>query len=349
MHAALPAFAVLALAAGETGEPRSRLEVHVTHGSDTAMCPDETALRARLSAAETGVDGAVRLDVHFERAGARAYRAVVRVSGARSGVRTLDVAGQDCGPLVEALTVSMMLFLDPQASSEPSPENTESSRGAQRPSNAESSATIPVPPIFPKASRSKPKSGPERRETRSFPARWISDDRAATYVKVLVSVRPTVALGFTPRFSAGAELGLAAREGPFSVGLAASAFIPRSMAFGEGSVSAWFVAARLSGCADFHVQRALELGACGAVLAARLSVRGEGYRLENGTALRPLWALGPEGRLSAEISRSSGFSAHGTLFFVPARESFSVEPTGRAFQVGPLAGWFGVGVWTKIQ
>jgi hypothetical protein len=314
------------------------LELQVTRSAQAADCPDAAALEARLAAEQRKpIDGPTQLEVRFERVGT-VYEARVRASGARSGVRSLRALDATCAPLVEALTVTVLLLLDPQDEDEmaelaPSAELGEGGEAIE-------GAALPAP----KAAAVRPRVLLDEAGA-AAPIR-----RAGRPIELSVSAAPALSIGVTPEFTGGGEFGMSVAQGRFLLALSGAVFAPRSVEFGPGRVSAWLAGGRASACARWPSSESWTLGGCATLLAGRLSVEGQGYS-EDSSAVRPLWALGPELLFVQRMLGAWSWFARGAVLVPPNREVFSIagEGAGEAFRVKAVSGWLGAGLWLKIR
>jgi hypothetical protein len=146
----------------------------------------------------------------------------------------------------------------------------------------------------------------------------------------------------------GGELGIAARWDWFSGRLGVSALAPQSTEFEGGTARGWLGATHTSLCAHWAPNGDVDLAGCGFFLAAFASVDGTGYERST-RSTRPLFALGPEARLSGRIAGNWGWLADGAPLLLLLRQRFVVTGAGEAFSVPRVAGWLGMGLWRKIE
>jgi hypothetical protein len=340
------ATAIVTLPLSARAEPPALLELEVERDPGAADCPDAPALRSTLLAAGAQpIGGPVLLRVRFERTGDE-YHATVRTSGARSGVRSLSVRESHCGPLVEALSVSIVLLLDPDGPGAGPPE----ADPAPTPPNTPETA----PGASPAETAPAPDATATARDSRAPPAATRAEhgDRGSTGLEssvVAVDVTPTFVVGFTPSWTVGGELGATVRQGPGSIRAGAGAFLPRDAAHAGGRVAGFLLSARASACLDWPVGASGRLGGCATGLAGRLSVEGSGYA-DNLGVVRPLWAVGPELIGTWSVGDTWGWNLRAASLFSLARnESFFVEGAeGSAFSVARVSPWLGLGLWSTI-
>lgn len=148
-RARTPAILVALALVGRPSFAAERGRWTVQRSPDADTCPDaDTFVRKVAEAASrdprevTSQGKALDLDVEFTKAES-AYRATVRSQGARNGMRTLSAAGDDCGPLTDAVVVATTILVDEiqrEGPAEPAPTAI-----AQTPSRAELPPAAPPP------------------------------------------------------------------------------------------------------------------------------------------------------------------------------------------------------------
>lgn len=141
--AALTLGAALALGAlpARSEAPRApSLRLSVVRSQDAADCPDQTefaALVDALARPDAPPAGAVLVDAQFFRERGQ-YTVALRVSGDRTGQRTLHDPGAACASLAEAAALTVAILLDPDRPAPPAPPPT-------APPLVAPSVTVPAP------------------------------------------------------------------------------------------------------------------------------------------------------------------------------------------------------------
>jgi hypothetical protein len=275
----------------------------VSRADDAADCPDEVALAASIERILGGRPASsargITADVAFARRGAP-YVATIRLHGEKEGERTIEDAGPSCDALAEAVAVTMALVLDARNVPRPEPE--------------------PVPAPVPARDE----------ETRPL-ARRVTSGWIAAFAG------PAFGLVGAPSLVVGPEFGFEPfRHWSFRAG--AEGVLPRSTDSGTGSVRVSLIAVHVAICGslaplDAKVRPAL----CARGAAGSLSGEGRGYQSESDA--RFTWfAAGGAAEVGGRLSRLV-WGLEGGVLVPVRRQSFSVEPSGIAYESSPVAGF----------
>ncbi|HEY3498342.1 MAG TPA: hypothetical protein VGK73_26790 [Polyangiaceae bacterium] len=138
---ATAACALALAAAPEVRAEAPRSSLVVTRGPGAEDCPDAAAIEARASAMTHANPFESRSDrprdtwvqVEFSRV-LSGYRAVISARGQRQGTRAIDDIGPDCASLADAVTITLVMLLDPEiARPAPEPPRTAPAPAAPKP------------------------------------------------------------------------------------------------------------------------------------------------------------------------------------------------------------------------
>ncbi len=288
-----------------------RVAFAVRRSAAAAGCPDVRALAADVRRLTTKVtldpdaaDAPARIEVEFSRAGTR-YRAHIKATGAREGVRVLGHDGAGCAPLGEATAVSLAVLLDPE----------------WRPPEPAAPPPEPAPaPPLPKKESAPPAAREAPPEAR---AEAVWGLRAHATAGVSLGVLRTAA----PIFGVGLALD-PWPEVSFSAG---AAFVPsQSLALAPGHVDVSLIGGEVAACLlPLGVPRA-RLGACVASALTAVSASGVGY-FRDGSTTRPWLAFGGHAQAQGAITGGLGWLARVGALAPTTTEGFGVDGAGVAY------------------
>jgi hypothetical protein len=309
------------LAAGRVRAETPRASLVVTRGPGAEDCPDVAAITARVRAltASDALDprpDAPRdtwIQVELLRV-LPGYRAVLSARGKRQGTRTIEDVGPSCRSLGEAVSITLVMLLDPAlAESPPAELRTEPARAS------------PPQPQEP--------SRPHRA--------WALGAEASggAALAVLRHPAPFVELGPRIRF---------ARHGHASAG--GGLVFPDRFEVVEHTVqlSLWYGYARASWL--LFDRDGSELALVAGMSAGSLLGRGDGFETYHARSL--LWLAGAAGaELDAALSSALLLSARVLLLAPLIHEGFRVSVGGSphsAFDTPPLGGALSLGLVAEL-
>ncbi|MCU0655041.1 MAG: hypothetical protein MUF64_07060 [Polyangiaceae bacterium] len=306
---ALAALAVLTLApAAASQEP---LQLSVVRSGDAAGCPDTAALRQQIRALQRpdGASRDIRVDAQFFRQEGL-LTATLRISGDHTGSRTLSDPGPSCGPLADAVALTLAMLLDPSSSPlPPAPAPTPT------PAPAPAPAPTPAPPAAP--------PGPP-------PA-----------IELGAAALLTTGLTASPAAGLTAGAGLAGRS--WRGGLRVAWLPARAFELAPGALDVSLLAGLARGC-WVRGLRSLELGACMQLGAGRYQAEARGYsrNLDPGAA----WVGGgASGLLGGAVQGPLRWEFELGWLASARRRAFRIEGVGLPFDPSPWGGlWVTLGL-----
>jgi hypothetical protein len=124
VSAGICAVVLVGAPASAEQQPATSLTVHRTDAAQS--CPDERGLIAAIDGVGSpqpgrAQDAPLSLDVSLDVDEHGHFRATIEASGRKSGRRVLTGRGNECGPLVDALAVTLALLMDREIS-QPAPK-----------------------------------------------------------------------------------------------------------------------------------------------------------------------------------------------------------------------------------
>lgn len=296
----------------------------VSRGPGAETCPDDEGLRLAVERVGTQVDrtseGSLDLHVRVERDGAR-FRATIRASGRKTGVRELDVPGETCEPLTDAVAVTLALLMDRELR-EDSAETKEPSAAPPEPKSEEpAAATGDV----------RESIRPERR----LPKRAAAPSPGPP-TRLGFALDGSLTQGLPDGWSMMAAAGLDIRSGFWSVGAAGFWTPSRRLELSPGEVEVRLAGLRLRGCGRIWGEWAA-LYASGCIEGAMAQLRGEGMGFATDRVQRrPWYGLGASLRAGGPISGPVGWELGAGVLGSLQRESFSVDDVGEAYETQAL-------------
>ena len=270
--------------------------------ADSAELQDriERILQRPMGPPAAGAD-TIQIAVIFDRQHDE-FVAQLRFLGPKPGERTLRDRGATCSSLEYAVTVAIALTLDGEmeAAESASPQNS------------------PHDISHPTAVQLEKKSVDHTGVT----------PRSANY-PILLTFESGPTWGLADRASASfsTQLGLLAPSGWY-VELAASALLPASTRFGNGSVDVSLISGIVRGC--YQLGERLSIGPCLGFAAGRLHGEGRGFTQTTSENLR--WAaLGPALLAQGPLWGRWYWGTSAAIGFPLLRPTFSVENLGVAW------------------
>jgi hypothetical protein len=291
-------------------------------------CVDEGGLR-RAVAARLGYDpffpwAKVTVVVAVRRDGG-AYHAEVSLVDEASvsrGRRTLSQQGDDCGPLVSALALSVSLALDPLSLTRGPAAREDPAPAPPPPSDAQ--VHEEPPPARPAPTR-EPAPAPGPGEGAAPPAASPSSPWHGWAALAALGSH-----GVTPGVAFGGLVRMKLERGSFALALEAGAEAPTSAAAPvQGSVQAWSAAATLLGCGRLSV-----LVGCGLVTVGPLVTSGVGLAVSRSETVA-YGAAGPRLGLEIPVGARLRLEVFGQVAFALAPRALQVD--GRDVFRQPLA------------
>ncbi len=306
---AASALVTLTGAAGVQAE-EGRVAFSVRRSASAGSCPDVRGLAAAVShlTAKVTLDPDVtdaadgRIEVEFSRGPSR-FRAHLRATGLRSGVRVLVHDGVDCAPLAEATAISLAVLLDPEwRPPEPAP-------------------TLPPPPPVPapKDAPNEPAVPPPPAEATASGWGLRAHATAGAAIGVLRSAAPVLGVGVAVdpipalSFSGGAAL------------------IPaQSLPLAPGHVDVALAGGEAAACVLPLGSARARVGGCASAVLAVVSASGVGY-FRNGSTSRPWLAFGGHAYAHGEMVGPLGWTARAGALAPTTTEAFGVDGAGVAY------------------
>ena len=280
----------------------------VRRDAAASSCPDALTLaedvlrlttKVRLDPDATATGD--RIDVDFKH-GPAGFRAQVHATGERSGQRVLTHKGATCGPLAEAVAVSLAILLDPEwhppVPAEPPPPEP---------------PPAPAPPVT--------EAPPPR-----APAPTTGGDWA-----VRAAVTTGAALGIVRAAAPIFGVLLAADPVPeLSFGVGAILVPGQSLPLAPGHVDVSLVGAEVAACALPLGSARLRLGVCATAALGSVAAKGSGY-FRDGSTQRPWLAFGGHAQALGQIAGPLGWTLRAGALAPTTTEAFSIDGAGVAY------------------
>ncbi|HKY36842.1 MAG TPA: hypothetical protein VJN18_12930 [Polyangiaceae bacterium] len=313
-------------------------------GAETCAAAEEIAgaVRARLGRDPFATQAERHIEGWVERSEDRwlAHLNVTGLDGALIGARQLESAEATCATLVDAVTLAVVLTIDPQASLDaqpPGPPKTAAGAGPD-PAPAALAATPPAPtPVLPAQTATAREPSPQPPGVRE-PA-----------LSMTAAVRALAVSGVLPRARAGAEAG-AELELSRHVGIAAAVGFLPSVRTDDKRFAFGLIEASLGPCVTLVGETRTRLGLCaeaqlGAIQALTYDVDVDPLPPSN-----HFWfAVRAGTRLNQRLVGPLGFEL-GVQALVPViRHEFTLRGTDeRVHQAKHLGLWASAGLTASI-
>ena len=314
------------------GSEAQEAEVTVDRALGAEQCPDAQALQ--LAIERVGVvpegprpDGELRLHVSIGPTGG-GFRAEIRATGRKTGVRTLDVPG-DCDALTDAVAVTLALLLDRELrDSEPDPQPL--------PPEPEPADPLPAPVANPPQPSAREPVLPTAAPPPS--SRWQGG----------VTLGGGVTHGLPHGWSGMPDGELWVRDDAYSLALGGFWAPTRTVSFAPGTVEVRLLGGRVRGCGlAWGTWEGVHLGGCVEGVVGQLRGRGDGFAT-NRTQQRPWYALGASVSGGGPIHGTVGWAFGAGVLAPVQRESFSVDRVGRAYEADAVAFFAGPSLVAQI-
>ena len=275
------------------------------------------SVRARLGRDPFAISAARRIEGWVERSDDRwqAHLNVTGSDGGSFGARQLESSEETCATLVDAVTLAVVLMIDPQASLAPQPPKS-AAETPQEPIPAPLEAPQPAPPAV------APPQAPPAREPPPHPPRADAPAMAMT-----AALRALGVWGVLPRVSAGVEVG-AELELSQRIGITAAAgFLPTvrtdNRRFGFG-----LMAASLGPCVTLIGQKHTRLGLCAEAQLGAIQAVNYDYQVDPLPPTNHFWfALRAGPRLQQRLVGPLGFELGAQALVPLIRHEFMIRRT----------------------
>jgi hypothetical protein len=321
-------LASLVLSSAFHAEARD-VELAVDRGKGAQDCPTEEGLWRAIELVGSAPsverpDGVLRIHVRIDRADG-VYRAEIRASGRKTGIRTLKVPGGTCEALTDAVAVTLALLMDreirePEPQPDPEPEE---------PSKPEPPAEPTVPAQEPPPEPSPP------------PPPELSSKVPSPPVHYGIAVGGALTHGLPETLSGLADAELWGRKDWLLVGVGGFWGPTREVKLDPGAVDVRLVGARLRGCGRIWGEYDGWHGAvCAEGVVGQLRGEGKGFA-EDRAQRRPWYGLGASARVGGGIHGPLGWAVTGGVLAPLQRESFSVDNVGEAYETDRVTFFFG--------
>lgn len=328
--ALLGASAALA-AEGAQAAPSARL-VYVRN-ADTETCPDETAVRAAVSA-RLGYDPffpsaneTMFIELSREKGGYRARVKLVDEKNNVRGTREITEKGRSCSAIIDTLALSISIAIDPDSLTR-SPKPRESERAPR---------TEPEPPPAPPLLVDEPVPAPP---APSPPSSLPAPRRDTRRPHLELLLLPAGWIGTGPSLAFGGELGARVRWEHLSLGLEARGDLPASRTVRGVDVEMTFLGGSLIGCGHLSA-----LFACARATLGSISATSNAAVARESSALRFL--VGPT--VGAEIPVGETFRFVGRLHANVALDRETVVlNSANAYELPRLSGGLEIGCLVRF-
>ena len=312
--------------------PPIALELHDTSRAD---CPDASALERQVtrllghSPFDIHATRRLRIELRARRRGLRAQLRLTDRSGTTAAERRIDSAERDCGALMDAMALSIVLAVDPV-------------RGLELMETVAAGGTPWTPP--PEVG-----SAPAQPHTR-----WISQPARlrAGHLDLLAATRgapwtlqgtvgTAVTAGKSPEFAVALHAGMRARRARWSYGVALRYQPASVLERAGGAIEVDFAGGAVDACRHLD-----PIAACGVVLVGRQRSSGDGF--DRDRAIEAIY-LAVGGRLA--IDRAIGRVAFARVVaeLVRPLSNLTLRVGGdRVWSNAPISGAIGVHVGARF-
>jgi hypothetical protein len=327
----LAAFTVGRLGSAVAAPPH-RVWVRVDRASESLVCPDGSGILkaagrlfpdVELVAGSAADVDAVGIEVSI-RPDPGGHVALLRVSGARQGERTLHERDAACGGLADALAVALVLIVEPDAAARPPPPSPVEPRARREPRAI-------VPPPSRRAPRDRQRSG--------FEPSYAVGAGAVGAIGVLAT--PSVG-GF-----AGVEAMLSSGPG---LRLRALRLVADPVFVEPGRITTSVWAGQLGACWRLRRGSGFAITPCVELAVGRQRGAGHDFRRGSYPVTRPFWSLGPTISTTRELFAGFHAGILGGLGVNLWRQTYLVDDAAESVQprLGVLLA-LGVGFEPQLQ
>jgi hypothetical protein len=336
---------VVGIGAGASASESPPVRFVWVRSEGAESCPGESEIAARIAvrlgrnpfSQQTGL----LLECEVRRS-AELWRARVREhdrTGHLVGSRDLEARGPDCGPLADAVTLALVLVIDPEAALAASALPVASTAGSEQqavPAASASAAAAVTPVAAPAPSREQAPVRPGR-ECPPPPEQHAD-----------ITLRGMVGAGILPRVSGGVALGaeISNRRSPWHA--TAGVFLLPQVRTSDQELSFGATAGWIGACHDLLNSRAVALSACaqmqGGVLHSAV------YTLEPvHPGDHPWWAVAAGPKLQLAVAAPVLLEVGADALVPLIRNGFYVRGrSDAAFESAPVGGYAFAGVGMLI-
>lgn len=337
-------LSAILLAAGPAAAARvAGADLNVERSEGARDCPDEVALgRAVEQSVEHPLSGALAVHVALDRSG-NSYTARIRVTGTRSGVRNLRVAGPDCSGLADALAVTLALLLDPDAKlaaaegTDQPPVDTRESSDADEPRSADDRRTRAQRPA------ATPSDDPTLRSDPS----WAGEPEPGIITQGDLALGPAVVLGLLPEAAGGLQAAARLTIALWAIELGGTWLATQALPFQQGRSSNQAGFLQAGACALAPFGDGWSAGGCAQAAIARLHVQGHDFDT-NRTAIESLWLAGAGVRLLGPLAGPLGWELRTDVLIPLGERSFSVDNLGLVWGTASVTGGASLGLTASL-
>ena len=317
-------------------------ELIVERGPGALACPDAPGLEdaiERVGAVPEGERPSGDLELHVQIVRTdQGYRAVIRASGRKSGVRTLDLPGPSCDALTEAVAVTLAILMDREIR-EPEPDEP---------------PTPPTPPEQPEEpspeepASPEPTSEPAEPPAPSAPPPSHAAAPTASHTDLGLMLGSHATHGLPEGWSGLILGGAYVRTEALDVSLSGFWAPSRTVEYVSGYVDVRLLGLRLSGCGRLVGSwSAVHMAGCAEGAFAQLQGEGHGFATDR-VQRRPFYALGGSVRIGGPLLGAAQWTVTVGLLAPLQSESFSVDRIGTAYESDAITFFAGPQVFVPI-